>query len=129
CKVRSVELNVMQRCSSHLSSKRDIAEAERIGGAAVKAAMDGFSGEMMVFRRVSSRPYNVRIDHVDVTAVANRVKYFPSEWITESGNNVTDEAIEYCLPLIQGEQNFRFKNGLPQHYILPQALPRRKNLK
>jgi len=128
CKVRSVELNVMQRCSSHLSSKRDIAEAERIGGAAVKAAMDGLSGEMMVFRRVSNHPYNVRIDHVDVTKVANRVKYFPPEWISESGNDVTKEATEYTLPLIQGEQNFRFKNGLPQHYILPQALPRKRNL-
>ena len=127
CKVRSVELNVMQRCSSHLSSKRDIAEAERIGGAAVKAAMDGISGEVMVFKRISSRPYNVRIEHVDIAKVANRVKYFPTEWITESNNNVTEEAIEYFLPLIQGEQVLRYKNGLPQHYILPQALPHKWN--
>ncbi len=125
CKVRSIELNVMQRCSSHLSSKRDIAEAERIGGTAVKAALDGVSGEMMVFHRVANHPYNVRIDHVDVTKVANRVKYFPNEWIAESGNDVTDEAIEYCLPLIQGEQNIRIKNGLPQHYILHHTLPRK----
>ena len=122
CKVRSVELNVMQRCSSHLSSKRDIAEAERIGGAAVKAALDGISGEMMVFRRVANRPYNVRSDHVPVSEVANRVKYFPKAWITPSENNVTEEAIEYCLPLIQGEQNIRHKNVLPQHYILRQTL-------
>lgn len=128
CKVRSIELNVMQRCSSHLSSKRDIAEAERIGGAAVKAALDGVSGEMMVFHRVSNHPYNVRIDHVKVSEVANRVKYFPEEWITENANNVTDEAIEYCLPLIQGEQNIHIKNGLPQHYILHHALPH-KNTK
>ena len=79
CKVRSVELNVMQRCSSHLSSKRDIAEAERIGGAAVTAAMNGVSGEMMVFKRVANHPYNVRIDHVDVAKVANHVKYFPTD--------------------------------------------------
>ena len=126
CKVRSIELNVMQRCSSHLSSKRDVSEAESIGGAAVNAAMAGVSGEMMVFRRVSNHPYNMRIDHVDVAKVANHVKYFPTEWITENGNNVTAEAVEYCLPLIQGEQNIRFKNGLPQHYILHQALPRKK---
>ncbi len=122
CKVRCVELNVMQRCSSHLSSKRDIAEAERIGGAAVKAALEGVSGEMMVFHRVSNHPYNVRIDRVDVCKVANRVKYFPVEWITESGNDVSDEAVEYCLPLIQGEQNICIKNGLPQHYILHHTL-------
>ena len=129
CKVRSIELNVMQRCSSHLSSKRDITEAERIGGAAVKAALDGVSGEVMVFHRVANHPYNVRIDHVDVSKVANRVKYFPNEWINENGNNVTDEAIEYYLPLIQGEQNIRIKNGLPQHYILHSALPRKNNEK
>lgn len=128
CKVRSIELNVMQRCSSHLSSKRDIAEAERIGGTAVKAALDGVSGVMMVFRRVANHPYNVRIEYVDVAKVANRVKYFPTEWITENGNDVTDEAVEYCLPLIQGEQNIRIKNGLPQHYILHQALPRKNNI-
>ena len=126
CKVRSIELNVMQRCSSHLSSKRDITEAERIGGAAVKAALDGFSGRMMVYKRVRNHPYNIRIEHVDVREVANKVKYFPLQWINETHNNVTEEAIEYCMPLIQGEQNFRMKNGLPQHYVLHTALPHHK---
>lgn len=124
CKVRSIELNVMQRCSSHLSSKRDITEAERIGGAAVKTALDGNSGVMMTYYRVANQPYNIRIDFVNVNQVANKVKYFPKEWICENGNDVTKEAIEYCLPLIQGEQNIRIKNGIPQHYVLPCALPR-----
>lgn len=126
CKVRSIELNVMQRCSSHLSSKRDITEAERIGGSAVKIALDGFSGRMMIYRRISNHPYNMRIEHVDVRNVANKVKYFPTEWITENHNNVTNDAIEYCLPLIQGEQNFIMKNGMPRHYVLRFNLPREK---
>ncbi len=124
CKVRSIELNVMQRCSSHLSSKRDIAEAEKIGGAAVKTALDGISGVMMTFYRVANQPYNMRIDYVDVNKVANKVKYFPTEWISANGHDVTQKAIDYCLPLIQGEQNIRIKNGIPQHFILPCALPR-----
>ena len=128
CKVRSIELNVMQRCSSHLSSKRDITEAERIGGAAVKTALDGFSGRMMCFERIRNHPYNTRIEHVDVREVANKVKYFPKEWICENGHDVTQDAIEYCLPLIQGEQNIRIKNGIPQHYILHNALPRDKTI-
>ena len=126
CKVRSIELNVMQRCSSHVSSKRDITEAERIGGAAVKAALDGESGKTMVFRRVSDRPYNVRVESVDACDVANRVKYFPAEWIDANGHDVTDEAVQYFLPLIQGEQNFHYHNGLPRHFVLPEALPRPK---
>ena len=127
CKVRSIELNVMQRCSSHLSSKRDITEAERIGGAAVGAALNGQSGIMMTFKRVSNHPYNMRIETVDVKEVANRVKYFPIEWINERGNDVTQEAIDYCLPLIQGEQNIRITNGIPKHFVLKCALPRETN--
>ena len=122
CKVRAIELNVMQRCSSHLSSKRDITEAERIGGAAVKAALDGYSGITMIFKRVSNRPYNVRIEHVDTSLVANKVKYFPTEWIAENGHDVTEEAIEYCLPLIQGEQNLYMKNGVPIQFVLKERL-------
>ena len=127
CKVRSIELNVMQRCSSHLSSKRDITEAERIGGAAVKSMLDGESGIMMTFKRVSNHPYNMRIESVDVREVANKVKYFPLEWISESGNDVTQDAIDYCLPLIQGEQNIRITNGIPKHFVLKCALPRETN--
>jgi len=122
CKVRAIELNVMQRCSSHISSKRDITEAERIGGAAVKVALDGNSGVAMIFKRVSNHPYNVRIDYVDVKMVANKVKYFPTEWIAENGHDVTQEAIEYCLPLIQGEQNIQMRNGLPIQFILKKRL-------
>jgi 6-phosphofructokinase 1 len=118
CKVRSIELNVMQRCSYHLSSKRDITEAECIGGAEVNAMLEGVSGEMMIFKRSANLPYDVRIEHVPVNKVANRVKYFPTQWINEAGNDVTQDAIEYCLPLIQGEQNIRYKNGIPQHYVL-----------
>ncbi len=119
CKVRSIELNVMQRCSSHLLSKRDIVEAELVGGAAVEAALKGKSGVMMAFVRVSDKPYNIKIEPVDVSLVANRVKYFPDEWINKKGNDVTRDVIDYCLPLIQGEPTIRTKNGLPQHYILP----------
>ncbi len=128
CKVRSIELNVMQRCSSHLSSKRDVDEAERIGGAGVKAALeDGLSGIAMCFKRVSNHPYNARIISADVNEVANRVKYFPKEWINEAGNNVTNDAIEYTLPLLAGEQNLHIKNGLPVHFVLQRELKRVKN--
>ena len=82
----------------------------------------------MYFERVANHPYNVRIEHVDVREVANKVKYFPKEWISENGHDITDDAIEYCLPLIQGEQNIRIKNGIPQHYILHSALPRERTI-
>lgn len=118
CKVRSIELNVMQRCSSHLSSGNDIAEAENIGAAAVKEMMSGKTGVMMTFERLGNKPYNLRIGCVEAEKVANHVKYFPDEWIAENNCDVTHRALEYFLPLIQGEPSIRIKNGLPAHFVL-----------
>ncbi len=116
CKVRSVELNVMQRCSSHISSATDILEAEEIAAEGVKLAVSGKTGKMMAFRRIHNTPYTVAIEPVDVNAVANKEKKFPKEWINGAENNVRDEAIDYFLPLINGEQTIRMKNGIPIHY-------------
>ncbi len=118
CKVRSIELNVMQRCSSHICSKTDIDEAERIGSEAVKAALDGRSGVTLVFRRISDKPYVVTIECCDTSLLANKEKFFPRSWICDSGNQVTDKAIDYFLPLIQGEVNIAMKNGMPLHFMM-----------
>ena len=116
CKVRSIELNVMQRCSSHIASKTDIDEAESIGSNAVLAALNGDTGKMMVFDRISDNPYRMEIKTVDVGGVANHVKYFPIEWINEEKNNIKDEAIQYFLPLIQGELSIKMDKGMPVHF-------------
>ena len=116
CKVRSIELNVMQRCSAHLCSKTDIEEAELIGAAGVEAAMSGKTGETMVFKRVSDKPYAVTIDSADSTLIANNEKFFPKKWVNADENYVTDEAIDYFLPLIQGELDTPMKNGMPVHF-------------
>lgn len=116
CKVRSIELNVMQRCSSHISSKTDIDEAEHIACEAVSAAMRGITGKMMAFKRLRNVPYTVIVEAVDADKVANKERYFPKEWINSDCNNVKDEAIDYFLPLINGEQIIRMRNGVPIHY-------------
>jgi len=115
CKVRSVELNVLQRCASHLSSKTDLDEAQLIGSKAVEAALNGLTGEMMVFVRTGNNPYSIKIESSKIDAVANNVKLFPIEWINETKNGITDEALDYLLPLIQGEATPVFKNGFPAH--------------
>ena len=121
CKVRSIELNVMQRCSSHIASLTDLNEAERIGREAVKAALTyGESGVMMAFRRISNNPYRVEIVTADISKIANQDKKFPREWINPEGNNVTVDALNYFLPLIQGEPQLEFRNGIPVHFRLDQ---------
>ncbi len=118
CKVRSIELNVLQRCASHLASKTDIDEAALIGQKALEAALGGTTGKMMVFERTSNSPYTIEIKTAEIDIVANNEKTFPKEWINESRNGITDEAIEYFLPLIQGEITPTMKNGIPVHISL-----------
>ena len=116
CKVRSIELNVMQRCSSHLNSKTDLDEAELIGAEGVNAALEGKTGVTMVFKRVSNNPYTIAIDSADATLIANHEKFFPREWINTDENDVLPEATDYFLPLIQGEIPIPMKNGMPVHF-------------
>ena len=121
CKVRSIELNVMQRCSSHIASLTDIEEAERIGREAVAAAIErGESGMMMCFKRISNNPYRCEVFSADISKIANQEKKFPREWINPEGNNVTIDALNYFLPLIQGEPEIEYRNGIPVHFRLDQ---------
>ena len=121
CKVRSIELNVMQRCGSHIASLTDLEEAEKIGAEAVKTAIEyNNSGVMMTFKRISNNPYRVDIVPCDVRDCANKAKYFPVEWINDEGNNVTIDALNYFLPLIKGEPVIEYKNGIPVHFRLNQ---------
>ncbi len=118
CKVRSVELNLPQRCAGHLLSKTDIDESVKIGCAAVNAAASGVSGEVMVFERAAGNEYVCEISHASVMNIANATRYVPNEFITEGNNNVTDECCKYLLPLIAGERNIKYEQGLPKHIIL-----------
>lgn len=124
CKARSIELNVMQRCSSHICSKTDIDESVSIGAAGVRAAMKGDSGKMMYFRRISDVPYVVEIDAAPASEIANKEKMFPREWITSDGCDVTDNALKYFLPLIQGDMVLEKKNGLPAHFKIREEILR-----
>ena len=119
CKVRSVELNILQRCASHIASKTDLEESVMIGRAAVFAAAEGESGKMMTFKRVSDAPYKCEGAPEDIEKIANLVKKVPAEFINAEGNNVTDECAKYLLPLIEGETMPEFKNGVPVHFVIP----------
>lgn len=118
CKVRSVELNISQRCGAHIASLTDIDESIKVGKAAVRAASEGVTREMMTIVRVSDNPYESSVSHSDVSLIANMVKKVPAEYINEQGNHVTDKCLEYILPLINGEAHPTFSNGLPEFFII-----------
>jgi len=117
CKCRSVELNVLQRCASHISSKCDIDESRRIGEMGVKYALKGETGKMMCFRRLKNADvYRVEIYPEDVRSVANLVKSIPENFLSGDGNGVNDKCIDYMLPLIKGENEVIYEDGLPVHF-------------
>lgn len=118
CKVRSIELNVMQRCASHIASACDIYEARLLGNAAADRVINGFSGEMACIKRTSNKPYQIEVVFSPTSKIANRVKFVPREWITEQGNDVTHELIDYVMPLVQGEMPVTYHNGIPVHFKL-----------
>ncbi len=119
CKVRSVELNIMQRCACHIASAVDIYESRLLGSGAADRAINGFSGEMACIKRIQNPSgYEIKIDFVNIDKIANKVKKVPLHWITKEGNDVTKEFVEYALPLIQGEAPVNYKNGIPVHIRL-----------
>lgn len=118
CKVRSIELNLPQRCAAHLASGTDLAESVVIGRSAVKAASEGVTRQMMTVTRFSDAPYRVEVGHSDVSEIANRIRYVDDAFINDEGNHITDACCRYLLPLIQGEAVCSYENGLPKHLIL-----------
>lgn len=111
-KVRSVELNVTQRCAASYLSATDTVEAENAGRFGVKAALAGQTGFMTAFVRDSSSDYNVEMMAVDVNEVCNLEKKVPAEWISKNKTDVTQEFIDYVTPLIQGDVPLLKENGL-----------------
>ena len=116
CKVRSVELNLPQRCAAHILSANDIAESFGVGKAAVAFSAD-HTGVLTCYVRQDA-PYAITYEPKDVSLIANQIRAVPREFINEAGNNVTDECLTYLLPLIEGEYSTVYKNGLPVHYTI-----------
>lgn len=116
CKTRGVELNLMQRCAAHIASKTDIEESKKLGAAALKFALEGKSGEMSIIVRKGQ--YEVEISSADIALVANREKVIPREWINERGNDVLEPCVSYLKPLIVGETQPIYKNGIPVHFSI-----------
>ena len=113
-KVRSVELNVCQRCSSSMLSKTDQKEAIASGAYGVKAALNGASGKMVAFERLDGDDYQIDYVLKDVNVICNQEKCVPVTWITADGSDVTEDFIRYARPLIQEEVTVPTEDGVPK---------------
>lgn len=121
-KVRGIEFSLLQRCAAHLASKVDVTEAFNAGVEAVKAAVNGTTDHMIGFKRVSSEPYKIEYILVPLEVVANTEKKVPLEWIKPHGAGMTQEFVDYALPLIQGDDKAPLEDGLPRFAQLKKVL-------
>jgi len=122
-KVRGIELSLLQRCASHLASLTDINEAFGAGKVAVENAVEGTTGKMVAFEReMVDGNYNCKYVLLPLSSVANFEKKVPLEWINEEQNGLTDEFIDYVLPLIQGEPELPKENSLPRYARLKKVI-------
>ena len=112
-KVRSIEINVLQRCAAHISSLTDLNESFGLGAKAVEFASNGQTKCMLTLERVSDSPYETKINSADIDGIANEAKSIPREWINERGNDITDKLYTYMAPLIVGEPIIEYQDGLP----------------
>lgn len=111
-RVKAVEFNILQRCASHIASKVDNDVAVIVGSAAVKYAVEG-NTDMMVSIVKNDDGFTTSLTPLE--EVAGDIKTFPKEWIDEENRWITNEAIDYIAPLVQGEAKPIFKNGLPEY--------------
>lgn len=118
CKVRSVELNIPQRCAAHCASAVDIAESRAVGGATVDTFLAGETGRFLGFVRREG-DYAVDIVPHSVDEVAGKDRCVPREWIADSGCDILPPLMDYMRPLICGEGKTFWKDGMPLHAVLP----------
>ena len=116
----------LQRSARHVASKVDVDQAYAVGRAAVELALAGKNAVMPVIRRKSSKPYRWDIGSVGIEAVANREKMVPRNFITADGFGITAAGRRYLEPLIAGEDNPPYKNGIPAYATLKNARVRRR---
>lgn len=102
-KARGEKPGLLGRASISLQSPIDREEAILAGKLACRAVLEGESGKMVAFRRVSTEPYQMEPFLVDIDQVMMHERTMPDEYINEAGNGVTEAFKEWCRPLAGGE--------------------------
>lgn len=122
-KVRAIEFSLLQRCAAHLASKVDVDEAFASGAYAVQSALAGETDKMVILSRdYSSKEYKCVPALMDVALAANTEKKIPAEWILPAGKGLTQDYVDYALPLIQGDSKAPLEDGLPRFAHLKKVL-------
>ena len=84
---------------AELVSSVDAKEAEEVGRAAIRHALDGETSRMVSLVRVSDDPYTAETGLTPLQPVAGAHKTMPAEFL-DSGGLPTGAFFDYALPLI-----------------------------
>lgn len=118
CKVRSIELSLMQRCSAHLASGTDLEESFAVGAYGAREALSGVSGRMAVILREDGPDggYRPAYGSVDISRSAGQDRLVPPAFRDVYDPEAQRAVARYLLPLIQGEPpRFYGPDGLPDY--------------
>ncbi len=103
----------LQRSARHLASATDLEQAYAVGREAVMMALNGRNAVMPVIRRLEGSPYRWELAEGDLNKIANVEKKLPASFISSDGYGVTEEALRYLRPLVIGEAQTAYRDGLP----------------
>ncbi|WP_417135059.1 diphosphate--fructose-6-phosphate 1-phosphotransferase [Rubneribacter badeniensis] len=112
------DLSRAARSSNFAQSLVDVTEAYELGMSAhMRSADPAFTGQVVGIRRdeaaAAEGRYNARFFAAPASEFANHVRRFPAEWILPNYQGVTEEALAYFRPLIEGEPKLVMERGLP----------------
>ena len=82
---------------------------------------------MVTLQRGDSDTYVCETGLAELSEVSEGTKRIPADWINEDGVSMNYPFIKYALPLIQGEVDVSYENGLPTYAKL-RRLPVEKRL-
>ncbi len=116
----------LQRSARHIASKTDVKQAYELGKKAVKLALKGENAVMPTIDRISNNPYKYKIGVAPLSKVANVEKFMPRDFISKDGFGITDKCKQYLIPLIQGEDYPKYKDGLPVYVTLKNVAVEKK---
>lgn len=127
CRCHWAVPDYLQRSGRHIASETDVEQAYAVGRSAVEFAITGEGGVMPAIRRLSDMPYRWDIIEAPLSAVANKEKLLPPDFISADGFGITEPARRYLAPLIVGEAYPPYKYGLPD-YVKLRKVPVGKKL-
>jgi 6-phosphofructokinase 1 len=104
-KARNEKPGLCGRASIAFQSEIDRDEAVIAGKTAARAAIEGKTGVMVGFERIPGETYQSRTLLIPIHEVMLHERILPESFINQRGNDVTDEYVQWCKPLIGSDLN------------------------